>query len=156
VPLDRLSLHEAAHAVIALAAGVAIPYAITGIDAVDVMVAGRTWRVCPQAPLETQVVILLAGGVAERRHYGFAELEAADWTDARSLLAAVMGCQPPDAAVTGKLLELDRLASESVQEHWPWIAASAQALLRWRALTSREIQKLRPRRPSPTMARGAR
>jgi hypothetical protein len=151
--IPAICTHEAAHAVIALVLGRAVPYATSR------SIEGAAGH-CQIAGMyvgddETDVVILLAGLVAEA-HAGYpVDAHRSSDEDVRFARAIARWTLAPDRRwiredVAAAFKASAESAARHVVHHWSWILRVARALEQRTGLTGPEILALRDGPENPT------
>lgn len=150
--LMPVAIHEAAHAVAAVAAGIAIDRVFVGFGYTGEDVGAVYPNTFPESvDVNQRVVYLLAAGVAERRYLGLppdghedAVWDARDRQQAESILARRLRVDVTSAIVTARLAQLRVAARRAVDRHWAWIERVALELVDRRVMSGADVARLRP------------
>jgi hypothetical protein len=139
----RLALHEAAHAVVALALKYPVAYVTVNARAWEPRL-GHMMPVGTPTSVGTFAIVLLAGGQAEVKAFGFAEFDHTDQRECRHLFAQCTGIPVDDARLAEDVRVYAELAAEAVADDWPWITKVATRLERCWVLSGDDVRRLRP------------
>jgi hypothetical protein len=122
---ERLGVHEAGHATTARALGVGIERLWAGFDDRGGE-RGHMMADISELPALEQLVILVAGGVAESRAYGGPTLDAGDRADACEIALAQ---HPRDVKAAAALIgEAEQIAGRILDRHWGVVSELARTL----------------------------
>jgi hypothetical protein len=144
----RISVHEAAHAVVAVKCGWGIRSVRIGLNPPAFTSRGRTSMSNSDRPNATTfglVVASLAGSEAERHAFGNVGPgnDAGDIEAAREDLADLFTLRLDDPAIESRWLPFAReQAAECVARHWDAISRVAAALRRHRTLDGQQVAVL--------------
>jgi hypothetical protein len=142
--MKGVAVHEAAHAVVAVAAGIYV-----GETRINPDGGGSAHFKAPHDLIEFSphevVVATLAGQIAQRRVHP--TTPPACWQDDDEYISAVLHCRfdcRTEAAVSEMRARFETSARAQVTMHWRWIERVADALLLRKRLNHNEIVRLRP------------
>jgi hypothetical protein len=141
-PEERLAVHEAAHAVVALVRGVPVTRCTIEADRASL---GHVQPAVPIGTIDTFDLLefWLAGGAAERKATGTpARGDAYDLEMARLLVSAMLGTEPGSAATAAAVGRYAVIADVEIELAWPWIRRVATALVRKRTLDGASVADL--------------
>jgi hypothetical protein len=149
-----VALHESAHAVIAGMAGVDVKSVVLHRGSQR---GEREWErgrvelfdatAERDADAPRYIRFLLAGAAAEKRHTGsYSERDRDDVSHARTLTWAMLNAEPDSPRVKAHFDSEQAIVNAWMWDDtiWQWVTRVADALVRRRHLTGRDVHELRP------------
>jgi hypothetical protein len=145
------ALHESAHGVIAQMSGMAVKCIVLHRSGAREDEAGRCELFATSAERDADIPrylrYCLAGAAAERRHVGkYSERDRDDVSHAYTLTCAMLNVEPDSPRAKTHFNSEQAIVDAWMWDEnvWRWVTSVANALVKKRRLTGRDIHELRP------------